>query len=309
MKSKNLGFLMMLTLLTSLSLFIGGFVTAKTYSASFYKGTDTYIVEDYDKNEWEEVIESTLTPDDFFGGDANKKNAKAKNINLGWYDNETNVYEMLTGLYIPENSLASLSSLKEEGVNRSTINDAYNTTIESWKIYQSLWSFTEDDFEVDADRPNYILYVFKNAERYKTGLDIYHQWSDEMNSSYEVTFPNLTGDDFIWQLILKGQYFPSPISSYLTELVDSLECENTTTDENSLIIERNGEKSYTVNVNYASDGSYSQIEILGEDEGLIYRISQNNSHQIFTWILLGIVIGVFSIAFMYRRYKLKMRRE
>lgn len=285
---------------------ISGLVTAKTYNAPFSKGSNTYMVSKYDEDKWNEIIGHSITPDNLFGGNADKKNAKAKKTNLGWYNNETSVYEMLTGIYLPEDYLPSLFKLE---INRSTINEDYKTTIPSWKIYQSLWCFTEEDFEVDPDIQDYILYLFKNPEDYKTGLDIYHQWIDEINSTYELTFPNLTGDDFIWQLVLKGQYFPMPINNYLETLVNSLDCENVKTDENALIIERNAEKLYTVKIIYTGDGSYSHIEIRDKNGVIFYQVLQDNPHRLFTWILLGTLIAVFSMAFIYRSFKLKRRRE
>lgn len=317
MKSiKYKGFIMLLMLLSIsvISIIQSGFVMAAKYNASFKKGTETYTVSEYDETKWAEIIGDSVTPADFFGGDADKAQAKAKTTNLGWYDNETSVYEMLLALYIPDEYLPYLFALNELGINRTTINEEYDTKIESWKIYQSVWKFTDNDFDVDPNISNNIVYVFKNPEDYKTGLDIYNQWidDDDVNSAeltLGFTFPNLTSDEFIWRLIQRGQYFTAPSRGYLEGLVDALDCEDCKVDGNMLILEKSGEESYKIEVSYANDGSYSRIKILDEDGESFYEISEDNTHLLLTWILLGFTIAAFAIPLSYWRFTVKKRRE
>ncbi|GAH96423.1 unnamed protein product, partial [marine sediment metagenome] len=76
------------------------------YQLNLSKGTDEFTVDLYDYDDWNTTVPTTvepsLTPSDWFGGEADVTNAKSKITLKGWATRTWTVYDVLTSIIMPE---------------------------------------------------------------------------------------------------------------------------------------------------------------------------------------------------------------
>ena len=308
--------------LTILSLFLIGFlstsiVASSTYQHTLAKGTDEFVVELYNSVEWKNTVDSSLTPSDWFEGEANITNAKSKVTLLGWIPITWNTWNVFTSIFMQEffNDTATedlLIAMYLNGFNETTINANYTTNYNFLLGLRSLWNYTSTEYEEDPkETPDRIL-ILPDPLKYKVMLDDYNTIAEDLNgipfiSPSGDTFPNVSADDFLWKLIFSGFTTAGPHGNYLESLVSVLGCENTTVSGSTLIIERYGITNYTVEISYGERGTMSSFTVKNISGEIIYKITSSNSEWLFYLVLIiaiasSVVLVVF-VVIRNRRHK------
>ena len=155
---------------------------------------------------------------------------------------------------------------------------------------RAVWNFT-DGTHLEQPSYNEGILVFKDPLDVKAMLDDYNTIAAELNLipliiTYNYTFPNITSDDFLWQLALNGFAVAAPQATYLTNLINALGCEKTSSSGSTLIFERSGETNYTVEISYGVEGTISSFTVKDVGESIIFQITSTNSEWIFYLILV-----------------------
>ena len=267
--------------LTILSLLLIGILSTSIVASSAYqhtlaKRTDEFVVGFYDSDEWKTTVSSILTPSDWFEGEANITNAKSKVTLKIWAPRTWGTYDVFTSIFM----LAPL--------NKTAINANYTSEYILTYGERSVWNYTTNDYEEAPSHSDDGIIILQNPLDYKSILDDYNDLAE--NSS----FPNITADEFLWQLAFNGLAIAEPQADYLESLVSGLECENASVSGSTLIIERYGLTNYTVEISYGDKGMMSAFTVKDIGGGVIYQITSSNSEWLFYLIL--IIVSVSSVA-------------
>jgi hypothetical protein len=314
-KSKTRIKILSLTILSLLliGIFSTSIVASSTYQHTLTKGTDDFVVELYDDAEWKNTVDSSLTPSDWFEGEANITNAKSKATLRGWVPATWDTYDVFISIFMREifnstETFALLSIMDSQGYNETTINANYTTIYNFVYGLRSIWNYTTKDYEENPSSTEGII-VFPDPLKYKVMLDDYNALAEDLNGNPAIqfsglSFPNVSADEFLWQLIFSGFATSGPHGNYLESLVSELGCENTTVSGSTLIIERYGITNYTVEVSYGEKGMMSSFTVKDISDEVIYKITSSNSEWIFLLILLILgACGVGLVAFLIIRKK------
>ncbi len=303
------------TSLLSLTLFViiicGMFATTVSASADYQltlaKGTDDLLVNQYDDTTWKSTVNISTNPSFWFEGDANITGAKSRTTILGWNYITWQAYDILTSLIMSdyfsvEDLVKLLSAMNLAGFNETTINENYINSYNLWYGVRAVWNFTDGTYE---EQPSYNegVLVFKNPLDVKTILDDYNAMATELNGNFliqltNLTFPNLTADDFLWQLALNRLAVASPQTQYLNDLINELGCEDASSSGSTLIFERTGESNYTVEISYGAKGTMILFTVKDISETIIFRLINMNSDWIF-YLILGVIIACIAGLVIY----------
>ena len=304
-KSKNRTKIMSLTIL---SIFLIGIlstsiVASSTYQHTLAKGTDEFVIELYNSAQWKTTVDSTLTPSDWIEGEADITDAKSKTTLKGWATITWDTFDVLTSIFMPEyfnftDTIALLFIMDSQGYNETTINANYTNDYSLSYGLRTVWNYTSSDYEEDPSYTDGII-ALQNPLGYKSMLDDYNALAGDLNGNFFISFagysfPNITADEFLWQLALNGLAIAEPQADYLDSLVSELGCENASVSGSTLIIERHGITNYTVEISYGDKGTMSSFTVKDIGGTVIYQITSSNSEWLFYLIL--IIVSVSSVA-------------
>jgi len=279
------------------------------YTIALEKGTQVLEVKQYDEQAWKNTVSLTLNPSDWFGGEADKVGAKSKLTTLSWGSEIVGPYQVFRRIVIPRDVLPIFSIVKNYGYNFTYIDNNYTHKYKVWPFEFTYWSFTTKEFNATPDVFYSHTYIFKNPQDFKTMLDDYNNYSGEINNdsilqSLGYSFPILSGDDLLWQLITSRFAIANPINDYLTAITDVLECKNVTIHNNTLILQRSGEKNYTKEITYNIQGTIEKFIVKNSEGYIIYEITSFYPKIIF-YIILGIIaiciLGLVIIVIIKKR--------
>ena len=307
--------------LTILSLFLIGIlstsiVASPTYQHTLAKRTDDFIVELYNSAEWKTTVDSNSTPSDWFEGEANITNAKSKTTLKGWTTNTWDTYDVLTSIFMPEyfnftETMALLFLMDSQGYNETTINANYTNDYSLWYGWRAVWNYTSNDYEESPSYSDGII-ILQNPLDYKSMLDDYNNLAEDLNGNLFIkfsgySFPNVSADEFLWQLALNGLAIAEPHGNYLESLIAELGCENASVSGSTLIFKRYGLTDYTVEISYGDKGIMSSFTVKDIGDTVIYQITSSNSEWLFYLILILVstcsVVIVVYVVIRNRRHK------
>ncbi|MHA1988451.1 MAG: hypothetical protein ACW98D_17615 [Promethearchaeota archaeon] len=320
-KSKTRTNILSLTILSLLliGIFSTSIVASSTYQHTLTKGTEEFVVELYNDAEWKNTVDSSLTPSDWFEGEANVTNAKSKATLIGWVPTTWDTYDVFTSIFMREffnstETFALLFIMDSQGYNETTINANYTTNYNLVYGLRAVWNYTTKDYEENPSSTEGII-IFPDPLKYKVMLDDYNALAEDLNGNFAIqlsglSFPNVSADEFLWQLIFSGFASSGPHGNYLESLVSELGCENTSVSGSTLIIERYGITNYTVEISYGERGMMSSFTVKDISGTIIYQITSSNSEWIFYLILLilafcGAGLVVFIVVTRRQRRRLK----
>ncbi len=313
-EKKKLKYLVLLLIEIILMMFcLGVLVAAETnYTIASEKGTQILEVKYYDEITWKNTINKTITPSDWFGGDADKIGAKNKLTTLGWYDSSFGTYSMFADLVIPKETLPLFPIVRDFGYNYTYLDNNYRYNYFIWILLRSEWFFTTKEFDDNPNDTYYMPFIIKNPQDFIKMLDDYNDYTIEINNdtilqSLGYSFPILSGDDLVWQFIIGklGRFaIATPINDYLTDMVEVLGCKNVTIQNNMLIIKRSGELNFILEVTYNSQGTIDSLTFKNSESSIFYEITSCYPRFI-SFIILGIIaifiIGLVIIVFIKKR--------
>jgi len=308
--------------LTILSLFLIGILSTSIVASSAYqhtltKGTDDFLVELYNDAEWKNTVDSSLTPSDWFEGEANVTNAKSKATLRGWVPSTWDTWDVFTSIFMREffnftETFALLILMDSLGYNETTINANYTTNYNLLYGLRAVWNYTTNEYEENPSSTEGVI-IFPDPLKYKVMLDDYNALAEDLNGNFAIqfsglSFPNVSADEFLWQLIFSGFATAGPHGSYLESLVSELGCENTSVSGSTLIIERYGITDYTVEVSYGEKGMMSSFTVKDISDTIIYRITSSNSEWLFYLILIIVAVSTVAIVSILIIRKKKLHR-
>jgi hypothetical protein len=300
------------------SVFSASILAANSYQSTLSKGTEEFTVVVYDKSAWKTTVDTSLKPNDWFEGAANITNAKSKITLKGFTTGTWGMYDVLTTIFFPElyetvTEIYTLLTLMDlQGYNETTINANYTSTYGYWYGIRSVWNFTDGFYE---ENPSYTdgIIILQDPSSYKTMLNDYNILAGVLNGNFAIqmagySFPNISTDDFLWQLVFRGFSIAEPQSEYLSEVVNELGCENVTASGTTLIFERHGLTNYTVEISYGVKGMMSSFTVKDTSGITIFQITSSNSEWIFFLILIITLASIIGLTVFIIIRKRKRQR-
>ena len=146
-------------------------------------------------------------------------------------------------------------------------------------------------------------------------LDNYNEWAFIVNTNNNMTllgmqpYKPMDGDDFLWQFILSGKLaIARPFNTYLNDLVDEIDADDTEVKDNTLILERKGDEDYTAEVSFNEQGIMSSFVIKNEDDRVIYEIIIDDTSDIILIVFI-VITGVVGAAIIGLIVKLTKRTK
>ncbi|MHA1272077.1 MAG: hypothetical protein ACTSVV_00310 [Promethearchaeota archaeon] len=272
-----------------------------SYSFTIQKGTDIKTVIVYDEDKWKDIV-GTQKPTEYFGGQADKVNAKNKQTYLALYNSKWKLSDFLIAMNVLGREILTIAML----LNYTTedIDSKYSKNYNIWVIYANYWNFNTSNFNEVADYPSKEIPIIKNPDDLKSLLNDYNNLIELLNYTY---LQKIDSDDFLFKLILSGLSIPSPINTYLKELTESLDCKNVKVNDNKIKFEKSGKDNYYVEFIFGNNGLINTISFSDSNDGIFYKIVNQNSNIIPIIILYS--IGIFLIGIIIYQLRKKKKRE
>ena len=283
------------------------------YTFSFEKGSQIYEVKYYDEEGWKDTIDASSNPTDWFGGDSDTIGAKSKTTVLGVGDGGSSTRSMFNWLFYRWFDI-NTSVFWQYGYDQSYFLNYYPTDYNNmWTPRLTSWSFRTEPFNnySNYEEPSMSSFLFREPLEFQTILFDYNDFAAVVNNdtalqAINFSMPILSGDEFLWNFILDRDVMVTPINIYLTEVINALECENVTVQDNKIIFRRFGEKPYITEFTYNSQGLLDTVVVKNNDDSLIYKITSSNL-KFVVYIIIGIsvgaVVGLIGFSF-YRKRRL-----
>ncbi len=284
------------------------------YTFSLEKGSQIYEVIYYDEEAWQDTIDASSNPTDWFGGDSDTIGARSKTTVLGvGSSGGSSTLGMFNWLFYRWFDI-NTSAFRQYGYDQSYFLNYYPTGYNNmWTPHLTSWSFRTEPFNnySNYEEPSMSSFLFREPLEFQTILFDYNDFAAVVNNdtalqAINFSMPILSGDEFLWNFILDRDVMVTPINNYLTEVINVLECENVTIQENKIIFMRFGEKAYTMEFTYNSRGLLDNIIIKNNEDNLIYKITSSNLKfvvYIIVGISVGAILGLIGFSF-YRKRRL-----
>jgi len=288
-----------------LSLGATGIAAETTYEVALEKGTEIYIVNQYNDEKWEDTFGDELKTDDWFEGDSDEIGAKSKITfrNVGDYKWDT--FDVLMTIFdildaIPKDLLLNNDTLRLMVLfSEDFIEKLYPDKFSVWEAITVKWNYETEEFDETPDEKINTIPVFKDIKDFEDMLENYNEWAMIININMTLLglepYPIMDGDDFLWELILSGKLaIARPFNKYLKEMIDRLDVDDVEVKDNTLIIDRKEEEDYTVEVSFNDQGIMSSFIVKNEDERVIYEIIIDDTYDIVLIVLIGITAAVLA---------------
>ena len=284
-----------------ISLGATGIAAETTYEVALEKGTELYIVNQYNEDKWEDTFGDELEPDDWFEGDSDKVGAKSRITFRNVGDFKTDTFEAFMTIFdvldaIPKNLPVNNDTLRLMVLfSEDFIDEVYPDKFSIWEAITVKWNYETEEFDQTPDEKVNTIPVFKNIKNIIRILDNYNEWAEVINFNMTLLYPAfepypfMDGDDFLWKLILSGKLaIARPFNKYLNELIERLDANDAEVKDSTLVIDRKAKEDYTVEVSFNEQGIISSFIVKNEDERIIYEIIIDDTYEIILIVLIGI---------------------
>lgn len=298
------------------SLLIPTKVTANfKYEVILETGSQVLEVEYYNPSLWNDTISVNATPSDWFKGNSNIVGAQSKYTNI-WkiqinFEISSNIFKQL---FFKWYDIPYIEVLQKNGYDADYINILYPGEFDAGYVYNRYWAFRNqpfNDFPYDIVKDSI---VFLNLTDFNKSLTNYNDFAPIVNNdtliqSLGVHLPILTSDEFAWQYLINSPIIPVPVSDYLREMIDILNCENITVEDNQITFHKMGNEPYNVKITFSDLGRIDTISIYDSEGELIYKIVSFYPKILF-FIILGfssvILVGLLVVYMIKRKKKRKI---
>ena len=277
-------------------------------------GTQIYEVKLYEEVTWNNTVNSSINPSYWFGGEANIVGAESKLTIEEFGRNEFITSVIFIRLIFLNETLSIFSNVSKHGYSIEYINEQYPHLYKVWAYSYHYWSFTTIEFDVHPNFRYEHSFILQYPLYFKQILDNYNDYAGRIDNdptlqSLNISFPILSGDDLVWQFIVRRFVVGRPIKDYLTEITNFLECKNATIEDNTLIFQKYGVKPYIIEVSYNSHGIIDTFIVKNSEDYIFYKITSFYPKTV-VFIILGIVGGcVLGITILYFFRKIKPQRR
>ena len=284
-----------------ISLGATGIAAETTYEVALEKGTELYIVNQYNEDKWEDTFGDELEPDDWFEGDSDEVGAKSRITFRNVGDFKTDTFEAFMTIFdvldaIPKDLPVNNDTLRLMVLfSEDFIDEVYPDKFSIWEAITVKWNYETEEFDQTPDEKVNTIPVFKNIKNIIRILDNYNEWAAVINFNMTLLYPAfepypiMDGDDFLWKLILSGKLaIARPFNKYLNELIERLDANDAEVKDSTLVIDRKAKEDYTVEVSFNEQGIISSFIVKNEDERIIYEIIIDDTYEIILIVLIGI---------------------
>ncbi|TFG16927.1 MAG: hypothetical protein EU531_04950 [Promethearchaeota archaeon] len=227
------------------------------YSYTNQRGAQFLQIDACDLSQWNDTIGNSLSPEDWFDGAPNKTGNVAKRLyTSGFY------YPIRTGQLFRSMFFRWFDvdywTLHTLGYNSSYFDTRYEHWIWIWELDYSQWEFTSEQLDHEPDE-NYYRYVILDPLDYQYLLTNYDDFRQVFNDDPDVqalnySLPLVSGDEFLFYLVLEDMIVASPVSGYLRDLIDVLDCQNVTLAGNTMELRFHGNEDYTLELKFNENG-------------------------------------------------------
>ncbi|KKL98167.1 hypothetical protein LCGC14_1827150, partial [marine sediment metagenome] len=278
------------------------------YTLPLEKGSQIYEVIYYDEEAWKDTINVTSNSTDWFGGESDRIGAQSKATVLRVHDGGSGTLGMFGSLFFDWFE-TNRSILWQYGYYQSFIDSNYPNNYNQWRPFFTFWPFGTEPFDNYNNSFLSMPFLFREPLDFQSILNNYNDFAAVINNdtalqAINFSMPILSGDDFLWRFILENYVMVYPIKNYLTEVINALECENVTVQDNKIIFRRFGEKPYITEFTYNSQGLLDTVVVKDNDDSLIYKITSSNLKfvvYIIIGISLGTILGLIGFSFYRKR--------
>ena len=276
------------------------------YYLSLELGSKYTEVTYYNPTLWSETISNNSNPSEWFLGTSNCTGASSKIMIRNTGINDMNTYGVFFQFFYKWIDV-SVSGLRQNGYDSSYLNENYPYYYNVWEYEYQRYYFS-DQAHLYRDDDNFFIFrnpsnlsmIFKNYNNFSTTVN-----SDPTMQSLNISLPVVSGDDFLWHYLINELIIASPINSYLTDLIDSLECQNVTIYNNILLLERKGINSYIVQVEFNDHGLMDSLRIKNLEGDKLYELTswypKDVSITIFIFIGVGLILLIAWSLYLRRK--------
>jgi hypothetical protein len=320
-KKSHLIFFLICNFLIINSTFITQTTSNSTFEIALGGGSYTFEVKHFDKELWNSIVDNETDPSSLFEGTADSVGAISKFVTIYVGENDLSSRVMFSKLMFRWLNIPFESLLVPNGFNSSYINERYTYYYKMWDITFGYWNFTTTEFEHDADYtiinpgiPKKHVYVLKNPSNFSRLLGDYNDFATVVNIDAEIqaanySMPLLDGDSFIWYLVLDGTIVAKPFDDYLNQLIVALDCINTTSQDNRLLLHRKGLGAYDIEITYNEYGMFQTLVFKTLQNNIIYLVEGSSSHIPVNLTVIIIVLGVVGVILLHTFLRFKKRRD
>ncbi len=294
-----------------------------TYSLSVQSGSQVFEVKNYDEGLWKSTVKPTSNPSNLFGGEANISGAKSKLVSRDTGGNDVSTYGIFHHFFFRWFNVSFDSVLKPNGYDSGYINGRYPNNTFIWDCKFGYWKFTTNSFEnyanytnMNPGPPRKHILLLRHPSDFSRILFDYNDFATVVNNNASIqaanySLPLLSGEDFLWQLILYGLIVANPFSSYLSQIITALDCSNASVQGNSLIFQRSGEEIFIVEITFNHLGIMDTILMKNTQNEVFYHITSSYP-QIVVYTILGAIggamVGLIGIhIYLKRRQKKEIK--
>jgi len=273
-------------------------------------GTQIYEVKHFDEITWKNTVNFTKNPNHWFGGEANIVGAKSKLTIEGWYYTNFMTSVFFATFFYSNKTLSLFPIVKSYGYGETYINEYYSHYYTVCSYDYHYWPFTTGEFDIHPSYDMEHSMFMQNPQEFQPIFENYNEFAgiitnDTTLQSLNISFPFLTGDDFMWQFVMNRFVVGTPINDYLTTMLNVLESKNVTIQDNTLIFQRLGEQNYTVEVTYNKQGIMETFNVKNSEGYTIYKITSSYPKTVF-FIIVGIiassVLGIVILFVIKKNY-------
>jgi len=315
----KIGFSLLLILLTISLSTISSALPDSTYSLSVRSGSQVFEVKSYDEALWKSTVNPMSDPSTLFGGEANISGAKSKLVSRDTGGNDVSTYGIFHHFFFRWFNVSFDSVLKPNGYDSGYINGRYPNNTFIWGCNFGHWKFTTNSFKNYANYTNWNpgpprkhILLLRHPSDFTRILSDYNDFATVVNNNASIqaanySLPLLSGEDFLWQLILYGLIVANPFSSYLSQIITALDCSNASVQGNSLIFQRSGEEIFIVEITFNHLGIMDTILMKNTQNEVFYHITSSYP-QIVVYTILGAIGGAMVVLIGIHIY-LKRRQK
>ncbi|MFW9784477.1 MAG: hypothetical protein ACFFFB_19510 [Candidatus Heimdallarchaeota archaeon] len=267
-----------------------------TFTFGIEPGTQIYEVKYYDELTWNNTVNASMSPSNWLGGEAYKVGAKGKLTIKDIAGTEFQTAVLFKLLVYSNETLSLFPIVSDYGFGNIYINQHYPDYYNVWLYGFYYWFFTTSEFKFRSTFTTERSIIMKDPRAFTQVLNDYNDYAATINQNatlqaLNITFPILSGDDLVWQLVLSRFVMSSPVNDFLTELEESLDCTNVIVLGNTLILQKHGEKNYRVEVTYNGRGSLDTFIVKDTEGYAFYKIT-----SFYPKIILYIILGILAIS-------------
>jgi len=292
-----------------------------TYSLLVRSGSQVYEVKTYNEDLWKSTVNPLSNPSNLFGGEANVSGAKSK-LNSDYSEtNDVNTYGIFHQLFFQWFNVSFDSVLDPNGYDRDYINERYPERTFIWECNFGYWNFTTNSFKhyanytiMNPGPPRKHILLLRHPSDFTRILSDYNDFATVVNNNASIqaanySLPLLSGDEFLWQLILYGLVIADPFSSYLNQIITALDCSNASVQSNSLTLGRSGEEIFIVEITFNHLGIMDTILMKNTHNEVFYHITSSYP-QVVVYVILGAICGgIVGLVVIHIYLKRRQKKE